>query len=212
MDIFEQDSLTKGSPEEMATIGALCQRQWDQSLVVANLELSLKTAKEELKLLADNLVPDAMQSANMKKLQLMNGAEISVNPYVECNIPTETAIAKTLDEDEKLALITRRKNCFKFIRDQGADGIIKNLMTLDLGKVEAEEMALIHECLDSSLEVINSTINKTYTLDQTESVHSQTLKSWIKEIMQIGEQKVPETDFAVFSGNRAKITLPKKAK
>lgn len=87
---------------------------------------------------------------------------------------------------------------YDWLRKQGHDDIIKNQVIVAFGKGEDERAnTLLAELIKSH-----------YNPDHKISIHPQTLKSFIKERIEGGES-LPAEYFAIFVGNRAKITMAK---
>ena len=91
--------------------------------------------------------------------------------------------------------------CFRFLRKNKADSIIKSVLTINVGKGNAKAVA----------ELIK--LAKTFRLpcERDETVHPQTLSKYIRELLEKGAE-VPFDTFAVFTGKKAKITAPKERK
>ena len=90
--------------------------------------------------------------------------------------------------------VVHRDAAFAWLKEKGHDDIIKNLVSVPFGRGE-----------DSlATDFINLAQKNGYAPDQKKEVHPQTLKAFVKEQLEKG-QEVPMDLFGVFTGQRASI-------
>src|SRR6185312_13633074 len=165
---------------------------------VDDLEQRLKDKKAELRLFAFDTMPELMRSEHISDLGLDNGYRLELDEVFEANLPAKSTIEKA-DEDEQPALLKRFQDGIKWLLKNKADDIIKNRLTIDLGKDSKKETEAIL-AIAKKLRV---------PVDQSQTVHPGTLKKYLKEKLAKGAN-VPLETFAVQVGQRAKIIAPKE--
>jgi hypothetical protein len=154
----------------------------DAEVVKANEALAL--VKGEADKLRSTTIPNLMQRLKMESFRLEDGSEINVKKDIKCSLSEE-----------------RKPAGLAWIREQGHGGIIKTEVVLSFGKGEEAKAKEAEKLLRE----------KGFTPDVGDSVHAQTLKSFVKERMEAGDN-IPLATFGVFEFKEAKITLPKKKK
>lgn len=160
---------------------------------IAKLEDNLKLAKLEHEELETITLPSAMLEVGMTKFTLTTGEIIEAAPFIRASIPSLTAIEKA-DADEKSALINRREEAFVWLKTHNAGALIKNQLTVEFGKgQDAIAKNLFASVLEQGLKA-----------KCEESVHFQTLNSFVKENLAKGVD-IPFETFSIFSGHKATI-------
>jgi hypothetical protein len=184
------------SPIDFATDAAPASRDKLDTVLawITNLDLEradLQRASEavsklqsEIALLETKTIPDAMAAAGVTSLTLADGRTVSVEREVHCGITaTNLAVAH------------------EWLRRSGNDSIIRRVVGLKFGRgqdvVAAELLAKLKEQFPE-VETVN-----------TEAVHPQTLKAFVKECVREGTD-IPEHPFGIFKINRAIIRSAKK--
>lgn len=169
------------SLEKLVELAELLQKK-DAEVVVANEALA--TVKGEADKLRGVTIPNLMQRLKMESFKLQDGSEISVKKDIKCSLSEE-----------------RKPAGLAWIREHGHGGIIKTEVSLSFGKGDEAKAKEAEKLLRE----------KGFSPDVGDSVHAQTLKSFVKERMEAGDQ-IPLATFGVFEFKEAKITLPKKKK
>ena len=162
---------------EFAKISATATKMQELQKTIASLEDDLKQAKEVLRVVEEQELPEAMQAANLKEIKLTNGAKVTINEFHKGYIS--------------------EKNCEKahaWLLQNNHGGIIKHEVNLKFGKDEGDKAA----------DAVQSLKQKGLDPAVKESVHPQTLNAFVKEQMTSGKD-LPADLFGIFVGSRAKI-------
>ena len=144
----------------------------------ADSEALFKQYKEELRKLTDDELPTALAEMRLSSLKLEDGAKVDVKKTYGGSIRKD-------DEEE----------AFSWLRQNGYGDIVKNIVSIDFAMGEdlkAKEF--------KSLALSNG-LNP----NQKETVHPQTLKAFIKERVEAGDE-FPMKLFGAFIGQKATIT------
>lgn len=171
----------------IARVSAIAKTQFDAAVRVAELEDELKKAKADLFKISTVDLPEAMKEAGLEKFTSTDGLEISVTPDVQCGIPA-----------------ARREEAYEWLAENGFGGIIKSDVDVIFGRDEREKAEkLVEQLRKKGLEV---------TFNQ--SVHAQTLKSFVKERMADTESEIefPLDLFGVFPFDKATVKPTKQRK
>ena len=192
MEINLLDDVASSS-NELGAVSELAERQLQLEDNIVALEDQLKQAKQDLKRVAEQDLPELMQSLNIKEFKLNDGTRITVNDIVSGSIPSQGAIDKAKG-DKRDDLKLRQERCFEYLRGAHASSMIKNIVEVQFQSGEDGKCKEFKETLEESDHLYSSKAG----------VHPSSLNAWLKE--QIAEGKnVPFEDFKVFTGNRAKI-------
>ena len=161
----------------LKTVSSLAQEVSNWEGKVAELEEQLRTAKAKLLELTDRDLPDMMAEVGITNFTLADGSKLEVKQTYGARIP-----------------VAHRDAAFAWLKEKGHDDIIKNLVSVPFGRGE-----------DSlATDFINLAQKNGYAPDQKKEVHPQTLKAFVKEQLEKG-QEVPMDLFGVFTGQRASI-------
>ena len=161
----------------LKTVSSLAQEVSNWEGKVAELDEQLKTAKAKLLELTDRDLPDMMAEVGITNFTLADGSKLEVKQTYGARIP-----------------VVHRDAAFAWLKEKGHDAIIKNLVSVPFGRGE-----------DSlATDFINLAQKNGYAPDQKKEVHPQTLKAFVKEQLEKG-QEVPMDLFGVFTGQRASI-------
>ena len=122
-----------------------------------------------------------MEQAGVNTLELSDGRKIAIQEFVDARI-----------KDPNTA--------FDWLRETNNESIIKNQITLSLGRNE-----------DALAQEIMNKIQREYgdvQVDNRISVHNMTLKSFCKEALDNPElaETLPKQAFGIYEGKRAKVT------
>jgi len=144
---------------------------------ITDLEATLAEKKESLRNLTDERLPDALKEIGMTKFQMTDGSVIEVKPFYSASIPVD-----------------RRSEAYEWLRAHGYDDIIKNTVSVQFGRGED----------DAAGDLINSIRKQGLLPEQAEKIESQTLKAWVREMVEQGTE-FPTELFGAFTGFKAKI-------
>lgn len=173
-----QQSITDS---ELGQIAELCKRQLQLESELAELARQSAIKQEELNALSITRIPESMSAIGLECFTLKTGEKVELKSFYS---------GKISDENKPMA--------FSWLRDNGHDSIIKNEIIVPLGK-GMDEMA-------EKIEARLITLQVKY--DKKESVHAQTLKAFIREQMESGNE-FPSSLFGAYTGKVTKITAPK---
>ena len=146
------------------------------------LETVLSDKKKEHRNLVENRIPAAMQEIGMSNFTMADGSMIEVKPFYSASIPKD-----------------RKGEAFEWLRKHGYDDIIKNLVSVQFGRGED----------DDASKLIGMIRENGMIPSQTEKIESQTLRAWVREMVEQGV-KFPTELFGAFCGTKANIKSSKK--
>jgi len=169
--------LQKVEEQGLSQIASLVRQQLALERRVEDLELELATAKKDLSVVSEDLLPSAMAEYGMAKLKMDDGSEITVSKYYSASIPK-----------------ARQEEAFDWLRDNGHDGLIKNQLSVSFGRAEDEAAQKLRSQLEDD----------GYETAQKVWVEPMTLKAFVKEQVESGEP-IPSDLFGIFIGDKAKI-------
>ena len=149
---------------------------------VADLNADLQEAKEEMRRLQEDDLPELMRELGLSEIKLEDGSKVTVVDEVDCSISEE-----------------RRSRAHAWLADNGFGGIIKSAITVEFGRDEHDEAL-------AAAEKIYSATGRAALLK--EGVHPQTLKAFVKEQMAAGVT-IPQELFGLRPYSKAKLTKAK---
>lgn len=154
----------------------------EQQKVVEQLTTQLDAAKAALRRTETEDLPELMNEVGLSELTTKDGIEVSIAADVTCGISE--------------ANMTRAVH---WLAERGYDGIVKTEVSVLFGRGERDEANnLAQQLKDQGLPG-----------HVTNSIHSQTLKSFVKERMAAGEA-VPFDLFGIHPFSRAKLKMKKR--
>ena len=148
---------------------------------VAELEEELKRTKKDLETISGEVLPAALQEFGLTELTMSDGSKVSVQSVISASISKE-----------------RQADAHEWLRNHGHGDLIKNTVSLTFGRGEDEKAADLIRELDA----------KGFDPEQKEAVHPSTLKAFVKEQIEKGNEFPSET-FGLFIGQK---TVIKKGK
>jgi len=161
----------------LSQVSKLAQMQLQVEQRVADLEAELKTAKSDLKAIAEDQLPAAMAEHNISELILDDGSSISVSTFYSASIPKDRA-------DE----------AFTWLVDNNFGDLIKNQVATNFVRGQEEQA----EQFASELAGRGMPVNT------KKWVEPMTLKAWVREKTEQG-LNIPHDLFGIFIGEKAKI-------
>ena len=182
------------SSNEIGAVADMAQRMLEIENEINRLDELLKQKKQDLKMLAEQDLPDLMQELNIRDFTLSNGAKVSVKDVITASVPSQGAIDRAKDESQRAELAIRQQQCFEWLRDNKAGDLIKSNVEVQFGRDEDEACSAFAEELRE----------RQIYYKRAVGVHPQTLNSFIKERMSEGKE-VPMEMFRVYAGRRANI-------
>lgn len=170
------------SNDDLESIAKLVAKQLEIERRVAEMSEELQKQQETLKSLSESTIPNAMLALGLSEVKLASGERVTISKYYSASIPGACL-------HEALA----------WLRKTGHDDIIKNVVSVQFGKGGDEQ----------AIQIANQLRTQGLVPEQKTFVHPMTLKSFVKERIESGEE-LPQELFGVFIGNKTKITQVKK--
>tara|TARA_R100000734_G_C3319266_1_gene114815 strand:+ start:12429 stop:13007 length:579 start_codon:yes stop_codon:yes gene_type:complete len=179
--IESKKSLSTDNPA-LKTIAELAEKIQSQEQQVADTEEKLKKQKEELRNLQNEELPSLMQEIGFKKFELEDGSSVNIKEIYAGSISQ-----------------ANKEKAFNWLRQNKFDDIIKNTVTTAFGKGEDTAAQNFMDIAEQA----------GYTPVQKTEVHPQTLKAFIKERVEGGDE-FPMELFGAYIGYKAEIKKYKK--
>lgn len=184
MSMMEQDfeetmaslveKLDQGGAQTVASIAREI-RSTEQA--VEDLEKDLKKAKEKLLKLTDQEMPALMAEMGIASITLDDGSVVKVAQTYGASI-----------------LVENRPKAYEWLREHGYDDIIKNTVMCQFGRGED----------DRAKDFAEFAAENGYAPEQKTEIHSQTLRAFVKERIEQGDE-FPMELFGAYVGQRATI-------
>lgn len=163
--------------DSLSTVSELAKAALTLEKEIADLEEVVKERKESLRDLTENRIPEALNELGMSSFKMADGSSIEVKPFYSASIPAE-----------------RKGEAFEWLRQHGYDDIIKNTVSVQFGRGEDDDAG----------QMINVIRSNGWIPDQAEKIESQTLKAWVREMVEQGVE-FPTELFGAYVGMKAKI-------
>ena len=146
---------------------------------IAEAEIQLSNLKQNRKTIAEEHLPQLMEQAGIDSLSLASGKKIAVQEFVDAKI-----------KDPNVA--------FQWLRETNNDSIIKNEISVSLGRGD-----------DALAQEIISTLKDKHDIEANVRVgiHNMTLKSFCRDALDNPElaETLPKAAFGIYQGKRAKV-------
>jgi hypothetical protein len=173
-----EDNVEQNDLAEIRQLGDTL-NELDQKILQQEAEVS--ELKQKRKHVAEELLPDLMNKCGLNLIQLNSGAKIQINEFVDARIKDPDA-------------------AFQWLRETNNDSIIKNDITVSLGKGD-----------DALAQQVIATLKHEYSIDAQVriGIHNMTLKSFCRDALDNPElaESLPREAFGIYEGQRAKITI-----
>ena len=179
---------------ELGAVTGMAQKMYDLENEITSLEEQLKSKKQDLRMLAEQDLPDLMQELNLKDFTLKNGAKVEVKEVISGSVPSQGAIDRAKEEDKRVELQMLQQQCFDWLRANGGGDLIKSNVEVQFGKDEDEACNQFTQKLRDE---------KLY-YKRAVGVHPATLNKYIQERLGDGKD-VPLEMFRVYTGRKANI-------
>jgi uncharacterized small protein (DUF1192 family) len=185
--MFEADYEAKASAlesvdsDDLKSVAGIARTIAAKEAEIDELEAQLKQTKKDLLKLTDEDLPGLLHEMGLAKFSLEDGSEVAIKPTYGASIKVDN-----------------RESAFQWLRDNGYDDIIKNSVVCSFGRGED----------DAALEFSRLAAEKGYVPENKTEVHPQTLKAWVKERVETGEE-FPMELFGAYVGQRAFIKRTK---
>ena len=176
-DQADASKINEINTEGLKTVAELATAVAGQTRVVKQFEADLKEAKQKLLKLTDEDLPALLQEIGLPKFELDDGTKVTLQQTYGAHISE-----------------ANQPEAFGWLREHGFEDIIKNTVACEFGKGEDSEAVKFMELAQSEgVPVLQKT-----------SVHPQTLKAFVRERVEAGDD-FPMRTFGAFIGQRAII-------
>ncbi len=170
--------------EDLSTLTGFAEAIIKQDAFVKELDEKLKEEKKKLLKMTDEDLPALMTEANSMEFTLLDGSKVTIKPQYGASIKVDN-----------------RPAAYEWLRKHGHDDIIKNTISCQFGRGEDD--------LASSFKAFAE--KEGYVPTQTEKIEPMSLRGFVKERVENGEE-FPMELFGAYVGQRAVITKAKGAK
>ena len=169
--------VDKVDQKGLKTVAEIAREVNEKEKKISNLEQELKDRKKELLKLTDEELPNILNELGISSFKLEDGSTTSVKQTYGASIKVEN-----------------RPAAYQWLRENGYDDIIKNQVTCVFGRGEDEKANSFKETAE----------NEGYFPEQKTEVHPQTLRAFVKERVENGDD-FPMDLLGVYIGQRAII-------
>ena len=187
--LMEQDfeetnaaSVEKIDQQGLTSVAALARTIRDKESKISDLEQTLKEEKKALIKLTDEEMPSMLAEIGMSSFALDDGSTVEVKQTYGASI-----------------LVDKRPEAYEWLRDHGHDDIIKNTVLCQFGRGEDDQAGAFAAFAQK----------QGFIPEQKTEVHPQTLRAFVKERCEAGED-FPMELFGAWVGQRAVIKRGKK--
>lgn len=181
---FEEASATaveKVSQQGLGSVAEIARAIRAKEDQIAALEDQAKDAKKELLKLTDEDLPAMLQELGLSSFSLDDGSTVEVKPTYGASIKVDN-----------------RPAAFEWLREHGYDDIIKNTVACSFGRGEDDRASAFASFAEK----------EGYFAEQKTEVHPQTLRAFVKERVEAGDE-FPMELFGAYVGQRAVIKRSK---
>lgn len=175
-------SVDKVDQQGLKSVAALAREIQQEEEYIAALEDDLKKAKKKLLKLTDEEMPAILAEIGMMDFTLDDGSKVEVKATYGASIRVDN-----------------REAAYEWLRENGYDDIIKNTVACQFGRGEDD--------IASSFAAFAQ--QQGYVPTQKTEIHSQTLRAFVKERCEAGDE-FPMELFGAWVGQRAVIKRGKK--
>ena len=179
--LFSKHNLTN---EDLSTLTGMADAIIRQDEYTKKVEGELKEAKKKLLKMTDEDLPTMMTEANTIKFVMEDGSEVSIKPQYGASIRVDN-----------------RPTAYQWLRDNGFGYLIKNQIIVSFGVDEDEIATEFMNFIEGHLKV---KYQKENLVSQVEKIEPMSLRTWVKERNENGEE-FPMELFGAFIGQRAVI-------
>jgi len=190
-DIFDQmeadfessmaSSVEKMDQGDLTTVAGMARAIRDKEQEVAALEQKLKDEKKALLKLTDEELPTMLAEIGLTSMKLDDGSEVTVKPTYGASI-----------------LVDNRPAAYEWLREHGHDDIIKNTVACAFGRGEDDQASAFKAFAEK----------QGYYAEQKTEIHPQTLRAFVKERVESGDE-FPMELFGAYIGQRAVVKRSK---
>lgn len=176
-DESKLDGLTPKNSQRMRSMAEIARAIGNKEAEIGDLEDLLKSKKEELRRQSEEELPSMMAELGINSFELDDGSKVTVRDLYGGYIS-----------------VPNRDAAYEWLRENNYDDIIKNIIAVQFGRGEDQKAEHYLKILEGH----------GLLPEQNTSIHPSTLKAWVKERMENGDQ-FPMDLFGAFVGQRAVI-------
>ena len=190
-DIFDQmeqdfeeslaSSVEKLDQGDLTTVAGMARAIRDKERVVSELEQKLKDEKKALLKMTDEDLPTMLAEIGLSSMKLDDGSEVTVKQTYGASI-----------------LVDNRPAAYEWLRENGYDDIIKNTVACAFGRGEDDQASAFKAFAEK----------QGYYAEQKTEIHPQTLRAFVKERVESGDE-FPMELFGAYIGQRAVVKRSK---
>jgi len=173
----DTSNVPTGDLSEITELGKALKKLDDD---IIDAEIAVSKLKQQRKTIAEEHIPELMSKHGLKLIQLDDDTKIKISDFVD-------------------ARIVNPDKAFGWLEETNNDSIIKNSITITLGRNE-------NQVAD---ELVNK-LKREYGIDADRkiAVHHATLKSFCRDALDNPElaETLPREAFGIYEGQRAKIS------
>jgi hypothetical protein len=177
----QASSVEKVDQGGLTSVAAISRQILATETTIAALEQHVKEEKKSLLKLTDEELPAMLNEMGISKFSLDDGSEVVVKQTYGGSITQ-----------------ANKEEAHGWLRQYGHDDIIKNTVTCQFGRGEDDQAAAFSTMAEE----------KGFAPEQKTAVHPQTLRAWVKEQTENGNE-FPMDLFGAFIGQRATIKRSK---
>jgi hypothetical protein len=170
-------SVEKIDQNGLTSVAELARQIRDKEATIEALEHTLKDSKKDLQKLTDEEMPAMLAEIVISSFTLDDGSTVDVKQTYGASI-----------------LVQNRPAAFEWLRDHQYDDIIKNTVLCQFGRGEDDQASSFSSFAES----------QGFIPQQKTEVHPQTLRAFVKERCEAGEE-FPMELFGAWVGQRAVI-------
>jgi len=170
-------SVEKIDQQGLQTVAELARRIRDHEAQIENLEQIAKDLKKELLKFTDEDMPAMLAEIGISSFALDDGSTVQVKQTYGASI-----------------LVNNRPQAYDWLRDNGYDDIIKNTVLCQFGRGEDDQAHAFSAFAE----------REGFVPTQKTEIHPQTLRAFVKERCEAGEE-FPMELFGAYVGQRAVI-------
>ena len=182
MEEEQSSNINNLEQDDLTSVASLAKKQKNQEQKGKDLEAELKEAKKELLRISDEEIPNLMTETGLASIKLDDGSSLEIKNIYGASI-----------------LVANREKAYDWLREHGHDDIIKNKVVATFGRGQEDDAKVF----------MRVAYDNGVATDQESKIEPQTLKAWVKERMEAGEE-FPTELFGAFMGQRAIIKGGKK--
>jgi hypothetical protein len=165
---------------DITNIADECQKLKDLEDMIKSAEKHIQDLKAQADDIGSRVIPELLAEQGLSELKLADGSAVSVKKEYRCTLPKDD---------------TRRAQCYKWLRDQGLEDIIKNNVFVTFGKGEDNK----------AQQMLDLAVENGFEPQQKSDVPWNTLTALFKERVESGLD-MPSDVFSIWIKDRTKIT------